>query len=310
MKFRKLFLVPSLFLSFSVLSGLTLPNKKEVKEVTADSISDYYYNVNGTGTALLESIAPVIYSRSDTSIYKNVTYDGLKAAYATTDVRSDGKLYDIYSNNTNYVPGSAYAGSYSDVGDGYNREHAIPKSWWGGVTSQQGSDLYIVLPSDAKANGMRSNYPYGETNSTDTYKLSDDPDGNKLGTSNNTNYVSGKVLEPFADRKGDLARLYFYAVAAYWVGATPVTTSDNQNYGSVKNWTSGDGAKVFSASENNGFVQKYLNMLLKWHNEDPVSQWEINRNNNVQTLQKNRNPFVDHPSWVDLIWGGSYSSSN
>lgn len=282
----------------SAIVGFVVANKSfdsiETKAYT--SVSTYYSTVSGTGSTLLNNI--------NTKINQNFTtlgYGGLQAAYAETDVRSDGKIYDIYSNNTNYTPGSSFASSYSNVGDGYNREHTIPKSWWGGSTSKQGCDIYIVLPSDAKVNGMRSNYPYGETTTGTSYKKSGDPSGNRLGSSTSTQYVSGTVFEPFEDRKGDLARVYFYAVAMY--------LKDGADNGAATKWTSGDGSKVFSASGNNGFVQKYLNMLLAWHTADPVSQWEITRNNNGENVQGNRNPFVDHPSWVDLIWGGTYPSS-
>ena len=290
---------------------ININTSKNVEPVNAaTNLVTYYSNVNGSGSALLSSIANVV-GYDSTSANNKITdigYDGLKTAYTKTDVRSDGKIRDIYSDNTSYTPGSNFASSYSSVGDGYNREHVIPKSWWGHSGSsnptKQGSDLFIVLPSDAKANGMRSNYPYGLTNSTTMYKMANDPVGNKLGTSSNTSYVSGTVFEPFEDRKGDIARIYFYAAAAYKKGGA--------NNGAVTTWTDGDGSKVFSSSGNNGFVQNYLNLLLKWHKDDPVSQFEIDRNENVQTKtsQGNRNPFVDHPSWVDLIWGGTYSGTN
>ena len=306
--------LPLLLAGFALGLGVfsySISNKQpQAQETTATTdLNSYYSGVNGTGAALLSSIADVIGYDSDSSKNKirDIGYDGLKAAYAYTDVRNDGYLRDIYSDNTRYTPGSNFVGNYSDVGDGYNREHVIPKSWWGHTGSsnptKQGSDLYIVLPSDAKANGMRSNYPYGLTNSTDMYKLSNDPVGNKLGSSSNTSYVSGTVFEPFEDRKGDIARIYFYAAAAYKKGGA--------NNGAVTTWTSGDGAKVFASNGKNGFVQNYLNLLLKWHKDDPVSQFEIDRNENVQTKtnQGNRNPFVDHPSWVDLIWGGTYTGA-
>lgn len=292
-----------LSLGLLLLSGVgfvVAGNSKEAKVEEASaytSPSTYYSTVSGTGSSLLSSI--------NTKINQNLTrisYDNLKTnAYPYTDVRSDGYIYDIYSDNTQYEPGSAFAGSYKNVGDGYNREHTIPQSWWGGGTTLQGCDLYIVLPSDAKANGMRSNYPYGETTSGTPYKLDGDPSGNRLGTSTSTQYVTGTVFEPFDSRKGDLARIYFYAVAMY--------LNDGCKNGKVTKWTDGEGTSVFSASGNNGFVQEYLNMLLKWHKDDPVSQWEIDRNNNGENRQGNRNPFVDHPSWVDLIWGGTYPSS-
>ena len=277
-------------------SAILLDSSKMIAKASSQ-IDAYYSSVNGSGSALLNSINGVI-----TDGVNNVGYKGLNAAYVTTDKRSDGYLYDIYSNNTHYQPGSAYASSYSNPGDGYNREHTIPKSWWNDGTSQQGSDLFIVLPSDAKINGMRSNYPYGITTTGTSYALSGDPAGNRLGSSTQTSYVTGTVFEPFEDRKGDLARTYFYAAAMY--------LKDGESAGKVTNWTYDNGNKVFSSSGNNCFVQSYLNMLLKWHKDDPVSSWEITRNDNVQSIQKNRNPFIDHPSWVDLIWGGTYSGTN
>ena len=84
------------------------------------------------------------------------------------------------------------------------------------------------------------------------YKMSNDPNGNKLGDSNNTNYVSGTVFEPFDNRKGDLARVYFYAAAMY--------LKDGDGKGAVTNWVEDSGNKVFSSSGKNCFVQKYLNI--------------------------------------------------
>ena len=40
----------------------------------------------------------------------------------------------------------------------------------------------------------------------------------------------------------------------------------------------------------------------KWHIQDPVSQKEINRNDSIYTFQHNRNPFIDHPEYVALVW--------
>ena len=263
----------------------------------------YYKNVNGSQAvsgnycSLLESICTTI---NDGAI--DVSYSGLWNAYKTTDIRSDGCIYDIYSNMTKFKPGTNQCGSYGDIGDCYNREHSIPKSWWGGAESKQGSDLYIVIPSDGKINGMRSNYPYGETTTGTEYRLDGDPEGNRLGQSTSTQYVTGKVFEPFDDRKGDLARIIFYAVARYLKGGA--------SNGAVKNWTTNEGSSVFGdgSSCTNYIKTNYLQMLLKWHREDPVSIWEITRNSNGQSVQKNRNPFIDHPSWVDVIWGGTYGA--
>lgn len=294
MKFKHL-IAATIFATSLAVSFVVTPNKEAKQVEAATDIETYYSTINGTDTALLTSINGKIKNPSW------VTYDGLKASYAITDKLTSSKLYDIYSDVTNYAPGSNFASSYKNPGDGYNREHTIPKSWWNDGTSKQGCDLFIVLPSDAKINGVRSNYPYGITANGASWKMDDDTYENRYGTSTATQYVSGTVFEPFDNRKGDLARIYFYAVACYW--------SSGESAGSVTKWTYGDGAKVFNASGKNGFVQKYLDMLLKWHHDDPVSDWEISRNTKVQGQQNNRNPFIDHPSWVDLIWGGTYPST-
>ena len=258
--------------------------------VEAGSLDSYYSGVNGNGSSLLLSVRSAI-----TSGYHSLGYDGLWNAYKSTDVTSNGKLRDLYSDNTNFTLGSKQCGSYSKAGDCYNREHTIPQSWWGGGTSNQGCDIHIVWPSDGYINNIRDNYPFGECKNGIRYAMAGDPEGNRRGSSTSTQYVTGGVFEPFDSRKGDMARSYFYAVARWSEAPT---------------WTSAEGSKVFSSSGNNGFVQKYLDMLLKWHKLDPVDEFEISRNNAAQSKQGNRNPFVDHPSWVDLIWGGTYTGLN
>lgn len=269
-----------------------LNRNREIKAAQADQhIDEYYYNVNGTGAALLSSTKTAV-----TSPYSSQGYDGLYSLYTHADVLDTGYYYDLYSDHTNFRPGSGKCGSYKYVGDCYNREHTIPSSWWGGSHGNQGCDGYIVRLSDGKINGMRGNYPYGECVNGEVWKAPGDTEENRLGTSTSTEFISGKVFEPMDSRKGDVARIYFYAVARW----------------NTNSWTADGGSNVFGSGSGttNGLKTKYLQMLLKWHNQDPVDDYEIERNNLVEDMQKNRNPFVDHPSWVDLIWGGVYDSSN
>ena len=49
-------------------------------------------------------------------------------------------------------------------------------------------------------------------------------------------------------------------------------------------------------------------MLLKWSIKDPVSQREIDRNNAVYNFQGNRNPFIDHPEFIEQIWKSTLST--
>jgi hypothetical protein len=112
--------------------------------------------------------------------------------------------------------------------------------------------------------------------------------GSKLGTCSFPGYT-GKVFEPINEYKGDFARAMFYMVTCY-ENLTPTWLS----YGisdSVLNGT------TWPALDNWAIKQWY-----KWHIQDPVSQKEINRNDSIFTFQHNRNPFIDHPEFVELVW--------
>ena len=50
-------------------------------------------------------------------------------------------------------------------------------------------------------------------------------------------------------------------------------------------------------------VAQSMPMLLEWHELDPVDEFEIQRNERCYSVQKNRNPFIDHPEFADMIWG-------
>ncbi len=279
----------------AVFSSGTTKAEAATDYSSAAHITSYYSSVSGKGSSLLSSVCSAI-----SSPYTSIAYGSLKDYYETTDPRGDGKLFDIYSDNTNYTVSNA-GSSASSVGGGWNKEHTIPKSWWGGQETSQGCDIIIVRLSDIHCNSVRSNYLYGEVGTSSDNTIDD----NKFGSCSNYSEIgvtsSTTVFEPRDAIKGDMARTYFYAVARY--------LNSGAGNGAAKNWTSGNGAKVFSSSGNNGFVQKYLNMLLRWHREDPVDSREVARNAGVESCQKNRNPFIDHPSWVDLIWGGTYPST-
>ncbi len=297
-------LLVSAALSFSAVSvlGLAIAESQTPAQQlkAASDYGTYYSSVSGTGTDLLNSTYETVKNLT------NVSYGGLWDLYNSCYTRSDGKMYDVYSDTTNFIPTTNKCGSYSSVGDCYNREHSIPKSWWGSAESAQGSDGFIVIPSDGKINGERSNFPYGITANGTVWKHSNDTYSNRKGTSTETSFVSGTVFEPFDNRKGDIARIYFYAVACYYK-----QESGSKNLGSPDKWVSGEGSSVFGSGSGytNCFKDSYLQMLLKWHHDDPVSDWEKTFNSKIQSVQKNRNPFIDHPSWVDLIWNNNNNSS-
>ena len=243
-------------------------------------IQNYYKNAkNKKGYALRVAMRNIIRD------YTAVSYNGLWNAFYTTDVRPDnGKVWDIYSDRPGstaayyFTFGSDQCGNYSSEGDCYNREHTVPKSWFGGSSAPMYTDLFHLYPTDGYVNSKRGNLPIGKvTNATWT-----STNGSKVGTSNISGY-SGQVFEPIDSFKGDFARIYLYMAVCYMDENLGVETQSNFSGGDLKPWAK--------------------QLLLQWDAMDPVSQKEIDRNNAVYQLQHNRNPFVDYPELVGMIFG-------
>ncbi|MFZ6051458.1 endonuclease [Halocola ammonii] len=239
--------------------------------------SGYYDDAEGlNGDALRSALQEIIEDHSSQS------YSSLWTHFQSTDQKPNGEVWDMYSDNPDgpepfvFQFGSDQCGNYGGEGDCYNREHSFPKSWFGDQ-SPMNTDLFHLYPTDGYTNGIRSNHPYGETDSP-TYTSEN---GSKRGTSSVTGFV-GTVFEPIDEYKGDFARTYFYMLTRYM--------------DQVDGWSS-------FMLQDDDFSAWALTMLMEWHEEDPVSQKEIDRNNAVYDIQNNRNPFIDDPEFVDLIWG-------
>lgn len=267
------------------------------KTVTpAASLPAYYVSIDGkSGKTLFDAVQKVTKEG-----YTSLGYDGLWGAFKTTDKKSNGKVWDMYSD-CSWTFGSDQCGSYSSECDCYNREHSIPKSWFGGSTSGPGCDIFHLVPTDGKVNGMRSNYAFGEvSNANYTYdgakrgsaKSITITGGNTIAGNNGTTIsCSGTVFEPRDEYKGDFARGYMGSLLK-WAGD--------------KAFNTGDGSKIFTTTFSTGSfgLTKYgVALLMKWHRQDPVSQKEIDRNNGIQQTQGNRNPFIDYPYLAEYIWG-------
>lgn len=239
----------------------------------------YYTSATGqSGATLHQTLHDII------DDHQQQSYSSLHTHYYSTDRKPDGTVWDMYSDVPGGTPPYTFnfnngetCGNYSGEGDCYNREHSWPKSWFNNEYPMY-SDLFHVVPSDGYVNGQRGNYPYGEVDSPNWTSLN----GSKRGPNAYPGYT-GTVFEPIDAYKGDFARIYFYMSTRYlnedsgWSGSPMV-----------------DGAQLEPWA---------LDMMMEWHTEDPVSQKEIDRNDAVYTIQQNRNPFVDHPEYVDLIWG-------
>lgn len=247
----------------------------------------YYVTAEGkAGTELRQALHEIIKGHTES------TYSALWAHFMTTDARSDGKVWDMYSDIPGGTPPYLYTfttdqcGNYSKEGDCYNREHSFPVSWWGGSTTlPMYTDLFHIYPTDGHVNGRRANYAYGVVASASWTSQN----GSKLG-SNSWPGFSGTVFEPIDAYKGDFARSMLYMATRY--------------YAEDAAWPSS--SDMFTGADPKSWV---VSMLLHWHNTDPVSQKEVDRNNAVYGIQSNRNPFIDKPEYAVAIWGDPTSVS-
>lgn len=259
---------------------LTLGFFISVLALTAQIPNGYYNAANGkTGDELKAALHNIIKG------HHVVSYNGLLNAFVYTDNDGNGNVWDIYSNCSFSYSGNSQCGEYEQEGDCWNREHTWPQSWFNEQTTPR-SDLFHVYPTDGYVNGQRSNYPYGEVGNY----IYISGNGSKLGTCVTSGYT-GRVFEPIDEYKGDIARSYFYMSVRYYSEDSNWGTSGMTNKSEILPWA--------------------MTMLLRWSDEDPVSDKEIARNNAVYGYQNNRNPFIDHPEYARMIWdpnwqGGTY----
>lgn len=273
-----------------------------------------------SGQALELALQAIIYPHT------HLGYGDLWEAYETTDLAPADSIpashagsysmlvYDMYAWMAHFPKfyeeaDVNKAAAHSQTG-GINREHCVPNSWWGAEAGNRYAytDLHHLVPSDGAANNAKQNYPLGYYQSgltlswpteTKTYQ------GKAYVTAENacshvwdvptslrSNYGgASKVFEPADQYKGDFARMYLYVVCAYekklrWqTSENTMFTGDSATHTTIAPWAK--------------------QMLLAWHRADPVSEKERLRNNDVETLQGNRNPFIDYPILAEYIWGDS-----
>ena len=258
----------------------------------------YYNNAAGkTCAALKTALNSIITTGNNPKSYSN-----LWTQYPISDIKprtvgtgSTNVIYDIYSSVPGgtdpyqFIPSTNQCGTYNSEADCYNREHSIPLSWFGGNTSNNGpaTDYLHIFPTDGYVNGKRNNDIYGEV-AVATYTSLN---GSKLGTSSFAG-LTGNVFEPLDSFKGDVARAFLYFVTRY--------ENDMVTFA-----TNADASRSFDGNTFPSIKINYLKLMIKWHNLDTVSDKEKARNNAAYTFQGNRNPYIDHPEYVDLVWNGT-----
>jgi endonuclease I len=278
--------------------------------IDAQPPSGYYSSADGlAGFALKTELKEIIDDVDDgdgSSVHVDQGYAGLWDAYQNQNsgdldvyntYEKDNTILDIYSENPNstdpynFTPGNDQCGNFQVEGDCYNREHIVPQSFFDSDSPMR-NDYHSTFPTDGKVNGFRAVHPYGEVANASLTTAN----GSKRGTSSTAGY-SGVVFEPIDEFKGDIARALFYFATRY------------EEQLNDSNWENPNN-NFLSNDKNQFYDQWFIDVLLNWHQQDPVDQKEIDRNNNGFIHQGNRNPFVDNPDYALAIWDEDFGTED
>ncbi len=234
-------------------------------------IPAYYndVNLNLSGQALKNELATKIINTHTTNLtYTPGVWDALKQT--DLDPTDPTKVLLIYGwdDTDSDITNDRSRGkdmNGGNVGD-WNREHVYPKSL--GIpnlgTEGPGADAHSLRPCDGQRNSSRNNRMFA------------------AGTGNSGATAQGDWY-PGDEWKGDVARMMMYMYIRYGDRTLPINVG-------VGNPVAGDA--------------NMIDLFLQWNAEDPVSDLEKQRNPVLETLQGNRNPFVDNPAFATQVWGG------
>ena len=300
---------PTIDLSFldskSVHFAFRFFNQIDDFDILLDDIeigSDYYTEIeaevdNGLRCGDLKTSLSQLISNHRTIAYTAVQFD-VWDSHFTTDRRNNDAgdqqiIWDMYSDIPDgidayeFTPGEDrdFGQDVSSEGLFYNREHSFPTSRWGGdQETSQFSDIHFIIPVDKLVNSIRLNFPYGETTSPSIVTAN----GSQMGRSSVGGF-DGDIFEPIDEYKGDVARMQLYVATRYEDFASEWANVDSR------------GRVVLLDQTFPFFEDWYINLLVRWHEMDPVSQKELERNDAVFAIQGNRNPYIDHPEYVGFI---------
>jgi len=246
-------------------------------EMSRKQLAQYASSLQGKKKAELK--AAIYALTSPTSVLDYGSGAGSTwSGFYKTDRYDDGKCRDRYSNDIRYFTTQTSAIS------GMNIEHSFPKSWWGGSENNAYKDLFNLMPCEAKINSSKSNYGMGKVTAAATDNGCTKVGSGKAGTTN------ANLWEPADKWKGDFSRGYMYMATAH------------QN---LCNQYTSEGLKSLEKNTWPTLQTWAYTLYLEWIREDRVDQIEVDRNNAVYDIQKNRNLFVDFPQLAEYVWGDS-----
>lgn len=224
----------------------------------------YYDNAEGlTGDELKTALNDIIDNHTE------FDYGDLRYILDETDQdpNDSNNLILLYKGNS--------ISSVWDAGATWNREHVWAKSHGDfGNTPPAGTDLHHIRPADPSVNSSRGNKDF-DNGGTQHHEATEC-------------YYTSNTWEPRDAVKGDVARMMFYMATRY------EGESGDPDLELV------DCTGTYTDAKDPIFGK--LSTLIEWNEEDPVDDFERNRNEVVYSYQGNRNPFVDHPEYVNAIY--------
>ena len=301
----------------------------------------YYASLNSkSGSSLRSALTVLLYNHHIYYDKYDGASSGTENWDFPFDYDSNGYVWDIYTKGCDMT--NTTGSTASCCCSGLNREHLVCQSTFGGSENKdkvpQYADRHSLFLTDAYTNQRRNDQAFGEVDSTQTISKGSCETCNdyalgclgKVGKYAELYESTENVYEVGDEFKGDVARAVLYMAVRYAeraycrlpdgakynnstsgvgdVVSSDLTTANNYSVTDWKNAGSSTASTIgqmfsTSLSVNYGLSEYGKAILLKWHRQDKVSQKEIDRNNGVESVQGNRNPFIDYPYLVEYIWG-------
>lgn len=257
-----------------VYNFFEVPFPNLVLDTPFNMVGSYYDGIDSTQSSFITQLQDRIRNP-----YIKISYNSydetMLTQYASVDTADGQSIVECVYSQFHYV----YTPPFNWLP--ISREHTYCHSWmpsYSATSTDEYADQHHLFPTQQNnANGVRSNHPFGIVETVQSSFLL-----GKMGL----NAINQVVYEPRDQQKGDAARALLYMALRYDGLDSLDWTFDYLN-----------GVTLPGLSE----APQSLDLLLQWHFQDLPDAFERSRNDYIQSIQQNRNPFIDHPNWVNLI---------
>jgi len=264
---------------------INCPDLDPIKSMDGYTDGDYYINAltaQGGELAAFRSALITDISKDQKMLSYSEAWTAL--THTDEDPNNANNLILIYkgesipkNHNASTKPADVTQEEHNDY---WNREHVWAKSHGFPNDSQRGyTDIHHLRPADKTVNSARGNKGFDE--------------GGVPNSESPENYADTNSWQPLAAVRGDVARMLFYMDVRYDTG------TDNTN---MPDLVLVDLEETTAETINGIATHSKLCTLVKWNYDDPVDSFERKRNDAIYQYQGNRNPFIDHNEWVDVIY--------